>query len=188
MGHVLVLNATFEPLNIVTVRRAIVLLLKEKAEVIEATEARIRSQYLTLDVPLVIRLVYYVRVPHRLFLPLTRRTVLARDHYTCQYCGAQPAKSRLTVDHVVPRSRGGETDWKNVVTACVPCNQRKGQRTPQEAGMRLLALPQRPQYIALVLLGKAQAHESWRKYIYSEPKGEFIGDRKKKGIVLSNMA
>lgn len=188
MGHVLVLNATFEPLNIVTVRRAIVLLLKEKAEVIEATEAQIRSQYLTLDVPLVIRLVYYVRVPRRLFLPLTRRTVLARDHYTCQYCGAQPPKSRLTVDHVVPRSRGGETDWKNVVTACVPCNQRKGQRTPQEAGMRLLASPQRPRYMALVLLGKAQSHETWRKYIYSERKGELISEKTKRRVVMPNMA
>lgn len=190
MGHVLVLNATFEPLNIVTVRRAIVLLLKEKAEVIEATEAQMRSQYLTLDVPLVIRLVYYVRVPRRLFLPLTRRMILARDHYTCQYCGAQPVKSRLTVDHVVPRSRGGETDWKNVVTACVPCNQRKGQRTPGEAGMRLLAPPQRPRYIALVLLGKAQAHETWQKYILSdkEPKGEFISDKTRKRMVFVNMA
>lgn len=188
MGHVLVLNATFEPLNIVTVRRAIVLLLKEKAEVVEAAEAQVRSQRLSFDVPLVIRLVYFVRVPRRLFLPLTRRTILARDHYTCQYCGAQPAKSGLTVDHVVPRSRGGETDWKNVVTACVPCNQRKGQRTPQEVGMRLLASPRRPRYAALVLLGKARTHEAWRKYIYSEPKEEFIGDREKKGLVLSTIA
>lgn len=188
MEHVLVLNATFEPLNIVTVRRAIILLLKEKAEVVEAAEAQIRSQRLSFDLPLVIRLVYFVRVPRRLFLPLTRRTVLARDQYTCQYCGAQPVKSQLTVDHVVPRSRGGESDWKNVVTACVPCNQRKGQRIPEEAGMRLLAPPQWPRYAALVLLGKAQAHEAWQKYIYNEPKGEFIAEKKGKRIVLPNIA
>jgi len=190
MDHVLVLNATFEPLNIVTVRRAIILLLKEKAEVVEAAQAQIRSQRLSFDIPLVIRLVYFVRVPRRLFLPLTRRTVLSRDGYTCQYCGAQPVKSQLTVDHLVPRSRGGETDWKNVVTACVPCNQRKGQRKPEEAGMRLLASPQRPRYVAVVLLGKAQAHEAWQKYIFldSEPKEGFRGEKRKERTLLPNIA
>jgi len=165
-GGVLVLNATFEPLHVVSVRRAIVLLLKEKAEVIEATEAQIRSENLALDMPLVIRLVYYIRVPHRLLLPLTRRTILARDHYTCQYCGAQPVKGRLTLDHVVPRSRGGENAWENVVTACIPCNQRKGDRVLQEAGMTLLGRPSVPRYAAVVLLGKMRGHEVWRKYVY----------------------
>ncbi len=168
MEHVLVLNATFEPLSIVTVRRAMILLLKEKAEVIEAAEAQIRSQYLAFHLPLVIRLVYYVRVPHRLLLPLTRRTVLARDRYTCQYCGAQPPKGQLTLDHVVPRCRGGKTDWDNVVSACVPCNQRKGKRIPQEAGMRLIAAPERPRYLAFVLLSKARGPQAWEKYLYSE--------------------
>jgi len=161
-----VLNATFEPLNIVSLRRAVVLLLKEKAEVIEATQAKIRSERLALDMPLVIRLVYFVRVPHRLLMPLTRRTVLARDQYTCQYCGAQPVKGRLTLDHVLPRSRGGEHAWENVVTACVPCNQRKRDRTLQEAGMTLLMRPGLPRYAAVVLLGKMQGHEVWQKYIY----------------------
>ena len=162
----LVLNATFEPLNVVSVRRAIVLLLKDKAEVIEATQAKIRSENLALDMPLVIRLVYFVRVPHRLLMPLTRRTVLARDQYTCQYCGAQPAKGRLTLDHVVPRSRGGEHTWENVVTSCIPCNQRKGDRILREAGMTLLSRPERPRYAAVVLLGKMQGNEVWQKYIY----------------------
>jgi 5-methylcytosine-specific restriction endonuclease McrA len=162
---VLVLNATYEPLNIVTVRRAIVLLLKEKAEVVEAADAEIRSQNLALNVPLVIRLVYYVRVPSRFPLPVTRRTVFARDGYTCQYCGFQAPKASLTLDHVLPRSRGGNSDWENVVTACIPCNQRKGQRTPPEAGMRLIAAPQRPHYAAIVLIGKARPHEAWQKYI-----------------------
>jgi 5-methylcytosine-specific restriction endonuclease McrA len=161
-----VLNATFEPLNIVSLRRAIVLLLKERAEVIEATRAKIRSESLALDTPLVIRLVYYVRVPHRLLMPLTRRTVLARDQYTCQYCGATPTKGELTLDHVVPRSRGGEHTWENIVSACIPCNQRKGDRTVQEAGMRLLSEPCRPRYAAVVLLGKMRGNEVWRKYMY----------------------
>ncbi len=94
MNHVLVLNATYEPLNVVSVRRAVLLLLKEKAEIVEAAEAWLRSEQLALPVPLVIRLVYYVRIPRRISLPVSRRTVMARDHYTCQYCGAQPGKAQ----------------------------------------------------------------------------------------------
>jgi 5-methylcytosine-specific restriction endonuclease McrA len=165
-GGVLVLNASLEPLHIVSVRRAIVLLLKEKAEVVEAARAKIRSENLALEMPLVIRLVYYVRVPHRLLIPVTRRTILARDQYTCQYCGAQPTKGKLTLDHVVPRSRGGGHSWDNVVAACIPCNQRKGGRLPEEAGMRLLARPAAPRYAAVVLLGKMHGHEVWRKYVH----------------------
>jgi 5-methylcytosine-specific restriction endonuclease McrA len=166
VNQVLVLNATYEPLNVVSVRRAILLLLKEKAEVVEATEAWLRSERLALPVPLVIRLVYYVRIPRRFSLPLSRRTVLARDHYTCQYCSAQPGKANLTVDHVLPRSRGGDTRWENVTTACGPCNRRKGNRTPDEAGMPLLRQPRRPRYIALTLLEGASAPHVWNKYMY----------------------
>ncbi len=165
-NHVLVLNATYEPLNVVSVRRAVVLLLKEKAEVVEAAEAWVRSERLALQVPLVIRLVYYVRLPRRFTLPLSRRTVLARDQYTCQYCGAQPGKAHLTIDHVLPRSRGGETVWENVVTACGPCNRRKGNRTPQEARMPLRRRPRRPRYLALTLLEGASAPKEWHKYMY----------------------
>jgi 5-methylcytosine-specific restriction endonuclease McrA len=166
MGGVLVLNATYEPLSIVSVRRAIVLLLKEKAEIVEATEAYLRAERVSLPVPAVIRLVCYVRIPQRLALPLSRRTVLARDQYTCQYCGAQPGRAQLTLDHVVPRSRGGQTHWENVVTACRSCNQRKGNRTPQEAGLTLRGRPRRPRYIALTLLGEAGYQPAWNKYVY----------------------
>jgi len=165
MSSVLVLNATYEPLSIVSVRRALVLLLKDKAEVIEAAEQRVRSAHLSLPVPLVIRLVYYVRVPHRLGIPLTRRTVMMRDNYTCQYCGDQPPKSNLTIDHVLPKVRGGATTWENVVCACKPCNLRKGSRTPEEANMRLRARPGRPTYVAMVLLSNGPAHKSWDKYL-----------------------
>lgn len=166
MGGVLVLNATYEPLHIVSVRRAIILLLKEKAEVVEATEARLRAEHFTMPVPSVIRLVTYVRLPHHVALPVTRRTVLARDNYTCQYCGAMPGKAQLTVDHVVPRSRGGDDGWTNVVTACLVCNQRKRNRTPEEANMPLLSKPSRPKYVALVLVRQGRASESWMKYMY----------------------
>ncbi|HDN80012.1 MAG: HNH endonuclease [Chloroflexi bacterium] len=164
-GSVLVLNATYEPLNIVSVKRAIILVLKEKAEIIEAAEAKLRSENLSLPLPLVIRLVTYVKVPRYVKFPLTRKTVFARDHYTCQYCGRQLPKSELTLDHVIPRQRGGETTWENVVTACKTCNQRKGSRTPQEAGMRLLSKPTRPRYIAFVLLSEARHNEVWSKYL-----------------------
>ncbi|NLG51118.1 MAG: HNH endonuclease [Chloroflexi bacterium] len=165
MNSVLVLNATYEPLNVVSVQRAIVLLLKDKAELVEAAESRLHSINTSIPVPLVIRLVYYVRVPHKLNVPLTRRTVMLRDNYSCQYCGAQLAKSDLTIDHVVPRVRGGETTWENVVCACKQCNLRKGSKTPEQAGMRLRSTPGRPKYLALVWLSNVHAHEVWHKYL-----------------------
>ncbi len=165
-GSVLVLNSTYEPLSVVSVKRAIVLVLKEKAEIVEATDAYLRSEKLCLPVPLVIRLVAYVKVPRFVNIPLTRKTVFARDHYTCQYCGRQLPKSELTLDHVIPRHRGGKTEWENVVTACKSCNHRKGSRTPEEAGMSLIAKPSRPRYMVFVLLGEARCHEAWKKYLY----------------------
>ncbi len=140
------------------------MLLKEKAELLEATQAQLRAENFAMDVPLVIRLVRYVRIPRRLTLPLSRRTVLARDHYTCQYCGVQASKSSLTVDHVLPRWRGGKNTWDNVVTACASCNQRKGGRTPAEAGLLLRSKPQQPRYVAIVLLGAAPHKMAWSKY------------------------
>lgn len=166
MSSVLVLNATYEPLSVVSVRRAVVLLLKEKAEIVEAAEAELRSEYLTIPRPLVIRLVYYVRIPYRVSLPLTRRTVLARDHYACQYCGVQPSRKELTVDHILPRSRGGHTTWENVVAACQSCNGRKGSRTPEEANMKLLSKPIKPRFVALAMIESPVARQAWRKYIF----------------------
>lgn len=162
---VLVLNATYEPLNIVSVQRAVVLLLKEKAELIEAAKTMLRAQHFTINLPLVIRLVAFVPIPRRLPLPLSRRTVLARDLYTCQYCGGQPGKHDLTVDHVIPRSRGGATTWENVVAACAACNHRKGDRTLDEARLRLLSQPARPRFVAVMLLGESNAHSIWQKYV-----------------------
>ena len=124
----LVLNATFEPINVCTVRRAVVLLLKEKAEVLEHAECVLHSEQLTVPRPVVIRLVTYVRVPrdtHR--RKITRRAVFARDNWTCQYCGS---RGHLTVDHVIPRSKGGDSSWENIVASCAPCNRRKGDALP----------------------------------------------------------
>jgi 5-methylcytosine-specific restriction endonuclease McrA len=166
VGNVLVLNASYEPLSVVSTQRAVVLLLKEKAQIVEAAEAWVRAQSWSIPQPLVIRLVYYVRIPHRLSLPISRRTVLARDNFTCQYCGGHPDRSELTIDHVLPRCRGGKSTWDNVITACSRCNQIKGDRTPAEAGMRLRTTPQKPRYVALTVLADARTRQAWDKYIY----------------------
>src|SRR5947209_10921422 len=141
-GRVLVLNATYEPINVCTVRRAVVLLLKAKAEVIEHAEWELHSATRTIARPVVIRLVTYVHIPrgtHR--RKITRRAVFARDDWTCQYCGS---RSNLTVDHVVPRSKGGASSWENIVASCAPCNRRKGNALPRQAGMPLLRQPRTP--------------------------------------------
>jgi len=167
MNRVLVLNATYEPLSIISVQRAIVLLLKEKAELIEAAEERLHAARFSLPVPLVIRLVYYVRIPRQVSIGPTRSTVLLRDNYTCQYCGAAPGRAELTLDHVVPRSRGGQTTWNNLVTACRACNTRKGDHTPEEVGMSLRRRPGRPHYLAFLLLSKAGPQEVWNMYVFT---------------------
>ena len=166
MADVLVLNATYEPLSIVSVKRAVVLILKKKAELIETAKAMLRSENFSLPRPLVIRLVHYVKIPRRVSLPVTRRGVLTRDQYTCQYCGSAPPRKDLTVDHILPRSRGGKTIWQNVTTACQKCNGRKGSRTPTEANMRLLTEPKRPRYIAIAPFGNAEARQAWGKYMW----------------------
>jgi 5-methylcytosine-specific restriction endonuclease McrA len=163
MGHVLVLNASYEPLNITTWRRAMVMLLKGKAEGLEHDATRpIRSDLLQ---PTVIRLHQFVRVPYRQ-VPLTRRNIFHRDDHTCQYCGS--ASAPLSIDHVIPRSRGGSDSWENVTTACLACNVRKANRTPREAAMPLIRQPRRPPSS----LGfeanrqiRAGLHREWAKYV-----------------------
>jgi 5-methylcytosine-specific restriction endonuclease McrA len=147
---VLVLNANWLPLGKITVRRALCLVLTHHAEAVVADTQKLwRSQYLAIPEPRVIRLLKVIKVPRR-FLPFNRKNLFRRDAYTCQYCGRQPGKSQLTVDHIVPQARGGETNWENCVTACKSCNQRKGKRTLAETGMTLIRQPRQPQYVALL--------------------------------------
>lgn len=160
--QVLVLNAGYEPLSLVSVRRAVVLLLREKAELLEATQQMLSSASRSVPVPLVIRLVHYVKLPHRR-VPATRTAVMLRDAYTCQYCAEAPGRQNLTVDHVIPRSRGGKHGWENLVTACKRCNQKKGSFTPDEAMMSLVRRPFEPTYVALVLLSNPIAAERWEQ-------------------------
>ena len=171
MNGVLVLNASYEPLNIVSVKRAVVLLLKEKAELVEAAQTKIRAEHLQIDVPLVIRLVTFVPIPRRLPLPLSRRTVLARDLYTCQYCGEKLAHRDATLDHVVPQWKCKKTGqpantWTNTVTSCRACQARKGGRSVHEAGMHFFDPnfePKIPRATYLVLT--SDVLPEWKQYI-----------------------
>lgn len=151
----LTLNASYEPLTLVTTRRAVRLVLDRKAEIVEVEgRRRFRSENTELPVPSVIRLVRYVHVPRRFRRQVTNTFLFARDRYCCMYCGRHRSELRgrhfLTRDHILPISRGGGNTWDNVVTSCSPCNNRKGDRLPREAGMRLLTEPGEPNYVHLV--------------------------------------
>ncbi|NLV54235.1 MAG: HNH endonuclease [Acidimicrobiales bacterium] len=140
MNRALVLNVTDEPLSVVSGRRAALLVYAERADVVHPGDEQLRSERMVLAVPSVVRLRRFVRVPHQRHLSLSRRGVLVRDGFSCQYCGARAE----TIDHVVPRSRGGGHTWDNLVAACRPCNVRKGARLIREAGMRLGREPRAP--------------------------------------------
>jgi 5-methylcytosine-specific restriction endonuclease McrA len=162
-GRVLVLNATYEPINVCTVRRAVVLLLKDKAEVIEHGDWELHSATQTIRRPVVIRLVTYVRIPrdtHR--RKITRRAVFARDGWACQYCGS---RSNLTVDHVVPKSKGGESSWENIVASCAPCNRRKGDSLPRQVGMRLIRQPRTPNPTVFIHVASPTIPAAWLQYL-----------------------
>lgn len=164
---VLVLNASYEPVNICAVRRALVLVLKGVASAEEHAQMQIHSARQAVRVPSVIRLLEYRRIPHQT-RSLSRKNILMRDRYTCQYCHRTLPSSELTLDHVIPRSRSGETAWENLVACCHACNNRKGNRTPEEAGMRLARAP-RPfslhtsRHLMRLL---AKSDDCWRKYLF----------------------
>lgn len=164
---VLVLNATFEPINVTAVRRAMVLMLKGVAQAEEISHTQVHSASRSLEVPSVIRLLAYRHIPQQT-RALSRKNILLRDRNTCQFCKRILPASELTLDHVVPRSRGGRSSWENLVACCYQCNNRKGDRTPEEAG---LALARRPRPFTLHtsrqlmrLIGNKD--EKWRKYLF----------------------
>lgn len=164
---VLVLNATFEPINVTAVRRALVLLLKGVAQAEELNSSEVHSSSSALKVPSVIRLLAYRHIPQQT-RALSRKNILLRDHNTCQFCGRVFPASELTLDHVLPRSRGGRSSWENLVASCYACNNRKGDRTPEEAGLHLSRRP-RPFTLhtsrqLMRLIGHKD--EKWRKYLF----------------------
>jgi 5-methylcytosine-specific restriction endonuclease McrA len=157
----LVLNASYEPLGVVPARRAVVLLLSGRASAVAEGTGRMRGASVSVAVPSVVRLTRYVRVPYRATVPLTRNGVLARDGHRCVYCNS-PATS---LDHVVPRSRGGRHDWTNVVAACSHCNHRKADRTLAELGWRLPGPPTAPTGVAWRILGSRRVDPGWRPWL-----------------------
>jgi 5-methylcytosine-specific restriction endonuclease McrA len=164
---VLVLNASYEPINICAARRAIVLVLKGLAHPEEMSTGMLHAARRQFPVPSVIRLLEYRRIPHQ-NRALSRKNILMRDRYVCQYCAKTGQSASLTLDHVVPRSRGGETAWENLVACCHECNNRKGSRTPEEANMKLARVP-RPFSLhtsrhLIRLLGRGE--DQWRKYLF----------------------
>lgn len=166
-SRVLVLNASFEPINVCSVRRAVVLILKGVARLEEKSNHSLHSPSHSMPAPSVIRLVEYIHIPFER-KSLSRKNILLRDHNRCQYCGKVFAPSDLTLDHVVPRARGGSSSWDNLVTCCRKCNNHKGNRTPEEAAMPLM---KKPQSFGLhvnrqIMRYLGSTNETWRKYLY----------------------
>ena len=160
---VLLLNVGYQPLRTISIRKAVDLMLGEKVDTVEGVAARLRTPSTVFEIPSVIRLKHYVNVPHRK-LSWTKYRVLKRDNYTCIYCGVDSLPtSKYTVDHIIPQSRGGKNTWGNTACACFGCNQRKADRTPNEAGMKMLWEPKTPRTDYLVASGNIPVE--WKKYL-----------------------
>ena len=164
---VLVLNASYEPINICAARRALVLVLKGVASAEEESLSAVHSARSLVRLPSVIRLLEYRRIPHQT-RALSRKNILLRDRNTCQYCGTILASGELTLDHVIPRSRGGLSTWENLVACCHPCNRRKGNQSPTESGMKLMREPRafnlHTSRHIMRLMGRSD--DKWRKYLF----------------------
>lgn len=161
---VLLLNASWEPLHVLPLKRAVVLLLEEKAEIVEGNDDEpFRSENLIFARPNVIRLKYFVKIPYRKKVALSKTNVLIRDNYECGYCGAKLTNKSGTVDHVHPKAKGGTNTWDNVVAACQPCNQKKSDRLLSELGWKLRVKPDQPMVKRWVIVGTVD--DAWEPYL-----------------------
>jgi len=162
-GHVLVLNLDYRAISVCSVRRAIILVLLQKADLIEQLKDRsVRSASKSFPWPSIIRLKKYAPAPYKRVM-LSRQNIIRRDRHTCQYCGS---REKLTLDHVHPKSRGGKDTWENLVSACVPCNNRKGDRTPEEAGMTLSGKLYRPSHVMFIRDYVGNMDDTWKPYLF----------------------
>ena len=165
-NSVLVLNSSFQPLHVCQARRALVLVMIGKAEVLEYYDhLYARSVTQRFRLPSVVRLMRYINTNRRA-ISLNRRNILRRDKHRCQYCGT--TREPLTTDHVIPRCLGGEDTWENLVTACVNCNNKKADRTPEKAGLKLLSRPKRPHYFSFIHFYHSQSVDKWRRYLFMD--------------------
>jgi len=161
---VLVLNHDYEPLSICNVKKAIILLYLGKAELIAACDGKcLRSVYTSMPYPSIVRLSVFVRVPFKKIV-LSRKNILRRDSHQCQYCGR--IDSTLTIDHIIPKAKGGPDTWENLVAACVQCNNSKGDRTPHDAQMRLLRKPIRPNHVMFIRHFIGSVDDHWKPYLF----------------------
>ena len=167
MEHVLLLNITYEPLRIINWQKAITMLFLGKVEVIEEYSREIHSVSFKIKLPSVVRLLNMVKRPNSP-VRFSRQNIYARDRYKCQYCGCRFSTEDLTYDHVLPKSRGGKTEWENIVTCCIACNRKKGGRIPSEASMKLIRKPTHPAWIPAlrITIGFKEVPQSWRDYLY----------------------
>jgi 5-methylcytosine-specific restriction endonuclease McrA len=162
--NVLMLNQNYEPLTVCTARRAFLLLFQGKAEMIETADGlKIHSVNRSFPLPSVVRLWQYKKVPYKRIM-LTRKNILMRDGHRCQYCGT--TKGPMTVDHVIPKTMQGKDSWENLVCACVECNNRKGDRVPERAGLTLIRRPSRPSHIYFIQRYIGVSDERWRRYLF----------------------
>jgi len=163
-GKVLVLNQNYEAMSICNVQRAIILLYLGKAELIASRDSSmIRSVSFSMRFPTIVRLRIYIRVPYKKIV-LSRKNILRRDLYRCQYCGR--SDGALTIDHVIPKSKGGDDSWENLLTACITCNNKKGDRTPEEARMSPLRKPTKPSHITFMKHFVGRIDDDWKPYLY----------------------
>lgn len=168
MEHTLLLNATFEPLKVISWRRAMSLWCEGRVEIIETHDHEKRAVTFSFKVPSIVRLLRFVKVRNLHQVKFSRANIYTRDHFTCQYCVQPFEPEDLTFDHVIPVAQGGRRSWENIVTSCVSCNRRKDNRTPAEAGMTLRHPPRRPSATAQfrVSIGIRKTPESWGSYLY----------------------
>ena len=164
MTDVLVLNATYEALNVCSLQRAVKLVFAGKAEVLHNYERVLHTVAFEMRMPSIIRMLYFIRRP-RQQVALTKKNVLLRDNYTCQYCGVQ-SHGPMTVDHVIPKCAGGSPAWENLVCACLDCNNRKNNRTPHDANMTLLRKPRTPKYIPWIQIKRHTLPGEWYKFLF----------------------
>lgn len=169
MERTLLLNATFEPLRVISWQKAITLVCQGKVEIIEVYNKEIRGVTISFKLPSILRLLKYVRLRkgHNI-VKFSRANIFARDNYSCQYCGDKFRSEDLTFDHVIPAAHGGKKTWENIVTACIDCNNKKANRTPEGASMRLIQKPEKPKWMPTVTItiGIKNTPESWRDYLY----------------------
>jgi 5-methylcytosine-specific restriction endonuclease McrA len=173
MERTLLLSQGYEPLSTISWQKAVSLLTLGKVEIIEEYDQELRSRYLVIKMPAVVRLINRFRRGKKA-VKFSRRNILARDNWKCQYCGIRVSTEEMTQDHVIPRSQGGKTCWENIVTCCSDCNAKKANRTPQQAGMKLRTKPDRPSWVPIlsIQLGGSPP-DQWRDYLYWS--GELVG-------------